>query len=68
VPWVGLFEQFGSGFSRLRDFRREFLATLQAVQAHYPAARIEADAVGLVLRNSRPPVSCRLVPVPRLPG
>jgi|SRR4051794_24228380 len=68
VTWSALFEQFGFGFSRLRDFRREFLETLRAVQAHYQAARLEADADGLVLRNSPPPVAGRLVSIARLPG
>jgi hypothetical protein len=68
VSWSSLFEQFGCGFARLRDFRREFLTTLRTVQAHYQAARFEVDADGLVLCHSQPPVACRLVVVPRLPG
>jgi hypothetical protein len=68
IPWSNLFDQFGAGFTRLRDFRREFLTTLQAVQAHYPAANLEVDAEGVVLRHSRPPVASRLVVVPKLPG
>jgi hypothetical protein len=59
VAWPGLKEQFGPGFSRLRAFRAQFLATLRQVQAVYPAARLEADERGLVLHHSAPPVTRR---------
>src|SRR4051812_34858011 len=36
VPWAGLYEQFGQGFTRVRDFRRRFLQTLHQVMASYP--------------------------------
>jgi len=40
VPWRSLQSQFGSAYSRLRDFKRYFLASLAAVLAVYPKARI----------------------------
>src|SRR6185312_14951582 len=61
VTWVAMYEQFGQGFARLRDFRRNFLQTLHQVHAAYPQARIEADEVGLTLTNSPPPVAPRFI-------
>ncbi len=62
ITWVAMYEQFGQGFGRLRDFRRNFLQTLHQVQAAYPQARIEAGEVGLTLSNSPPPVAPRYSP------
>ena len=59
ITWVAMYEQFGQGFARLRDFRRNFLQTLHQVHAAYPQARIEADEVGLTLSQSPPPVPPR---------
>jgi hypothetical protein len=65
IGWKALHEQFGQGFSRERDFRRDFLKVLSLVHAQYRAARIVADEGGLELRTSPPPVSGRLGPVPK---
>lgn len=59
ITWVAMYEQFGQGFARLRDFRRNFLQTLHQVHAAYPQARVEADEVGLILSQSPPPVAPR---------
>lgn len=59
ITWLAMYEQFGQGFARLRDFRRSFLQTLHQVHAAYPQARIEANEVGLMLSNSPPPVPPR---------
>ncbi len=59
ITWLAMYEQFGQGFARLRDFRRNFLQTLHHVHAAYPQARIEAGEVGLTLSNSPPPVAPR---------
>ncbi|OWK45584.1 replication protein RepA [Fimbriiglobus ruber] len=59
ITWLALYEQFGQGFARLRDFRRNFLHTLHTVIAAYPQARIDADEVGLTLSQSPPPVPLR---------
>lgn len=61
VGWASLAEQFGQGFARVRDFRRQFLRTLRQVTAVYPAARLEADERGLTLWHSPPPVGDRTV-------
>jgi len=68
ITWQALKTQFGPDYDRLIDFRRKFMPALQAVRAVYPRARIEpADAdAGLVLLNSPPPISKRLVGVQRL--
>ncbi len=60
VPWSALFEQFGQGFARVRDFRRRFLGTLQQVQAVYPPAKVAVDQRGLTLHHSPPPVASKV--------
>ncbi|WP_162660433.1 replication protein RepA [Tuwongella immobilis] len=59
IDWVSLYEQFGQGFGRVRDFRRRFLQTLREVILVYPKARIDADGRGLTLFHSSPPVAAR---------
>ena len=63
ITWLAMYEQFGQGFTRLRDFRRQFLHTLHQVKAAYPQARIDADEVGITLSNSPPPVPARFTPL-----
>ncbi|OWK34900.1 replication protein RepA [Fimbriiglobus ruber] len=57
IPWSGVYEQFGQGYDRVRDFRKRFLSTLQQVHAVYPQARLSADDRGLTLENSPPPIT-----------
>jgi hypothetical protein len=59
IGWEQLYEQFGQGFARIRDFRRKFLQTLHHVAAVYPAAKLSADDRGLTLSHSAPPVASR---------
>src|SRR5262249_10773251 len=59
IGWEQLYEQFGQGFARIRDFRRNFLQTLHHVAAVYPAAKLSADDNGLTLSHSLPPVAPR---------
>jgi hypothetical protein len=70
VPWSALYDQFGQGYNAIRFFRRDFLKILAQVKAAYPAARLEDDMRGLMLRNSPAPVARRLSTVvpPLLPG
>src|SRR5262245_54697980 len=63
IAWPSAYEQFGQGFARLRDFRRQFLQTLAHVRSAYPSARIAADEQGLTLENSPPPVAPRYTAV-----
>lgn len=66
IPWTALHQQFGQGYNRLRNFRRDFLATLKLVKTQYPAARFGNDSGGIILGNSPPPVQRRgtLVSIP----
>jgi hypothetical protein len=59
ITWAAAYEQFGQGFARVRDFRRQFLQTLAHVKSAYPSARIATDDRGLTLEHSPPPVAPR---------
>lgn len=59
VPWSAVYDQFGQGYARVRDFRRRFLGTLRQVVAVYPQARLIADDKGLILEHSPPPVAAK---------
>jgi len=59
VPSESLQSQFGSAYSRLRDFKRYFLTSLAAVLAVYPKARICEHTQGLLLQPSPSHVSPR---------
>ncbi|AMV24008.1 Plasmid encoded RepA protein [Gemmata sp. SH-PL17] len=59
IPWTGVYDQFGQGYARIRDFRRRFLETLRQVQAVYPQARLTADEKGVTLEHSPPPVTAK---------
>jgi hypothetical protein len=59
VGWANLHEQFGQGYERVRDFRRQFLHTLQQVQVVYPTAGLAHDEQGVTLHQSPPPVMSR---------
>ena len=71
ITWIALHEQFGQGFARVRDFRRQFLKTLHHVQTAYPHARLISSEVGLTLEHSPPPVPPRytgVLPKSIVPG
>ena len=57
VPWENLRSQFGSAYSRLRDFKRYFLTSLVAVLSVYPKARVCQHTQGLLLQPSPSHVS-----------
>src|SRR5579883_1090034 len=61
ITWAAAYEQFGQGFARVRDFRRQFLHTLAQVKNAYPSSRIDANEQGLTLEHSPPPVPPRHV-------
>ena len=61
MSWTALHEQFGQGYAEVRQFRAFFLKMLKQVKAAYPDATIEADAKGMWLWQSPPPVKKRLV-------
>ena len=51
---------WNGGYGRMVEFRRVFKRTLKTVLSQYPAARIELDSRGMMLRHSPPPVKGRL--------
>lgn len=65
VSWAALKQQFGPDYGRMDNFKRFFRQALAQVLTRYKAARIELDGYGLTLQNSPPPVSKRLVSLPR---
>lgn len=65
VPWTSVKDQFGQGYTRIRDFRRVFEKTLKQVRAVYPGAKFELDDKGMHLRHSHPPIARRLLPLRR---
>lgn len=56
ITWPSVFEQFGAGYSRLRDFRKRFIEALQLALAVYPDARVDVEEQGLLLHPSPPPI------------
>jgi Plasmid encoded RepA protein len=65
ISWAALKQQFGPDYGRMDNFKRFFRKTLAQVLARYRAARIEIDGYGMRLHNSPPPVTKRLVSLPR---
>jgi len=61
VSWKALFDQFGGGFHRLRDFRAKFREPLALALAAYPEANIEIDERGVRLNPSAPPIPQRSI-------
>jgi Plasmid encoded RepA protein len=57
VGWPALHAQFGGGYGRLRDFRRDFVAALELALAAYADARVSMGEHGVILSPSRPAVS-----------
>jgi hypothetical protein len=57
VGWLALHGQFGNGYGRIRDFRRDFAASLELATAAYPDARVSISERGVVLSPSRPAIS-----------
>lgn len=65
IQWPALKQQFGPDYGRMSHFKPEFRKTLAQVLSRYRAARVELDAYGMRLHNSPPPVTKRLVSLPR---
>jgi len=61
ITWQAVFEQFGAGYSRLRDFRKRFIDALQLSMTVYPDARVDVDEMGLILHPSPPPIPERKI-------
>jgi hypothetical protein len=57
IPWAALRLQFGTEYTRLRDFKFHFLEQLRAVKMLYSHARFSTESEhGLALYPSRPQV------------
>jgi len=56
IPWPFLHTQFGHGYTRIRDFRRDFIVALKTVLTEYPGARVEVDQTKVKLYHSKPPI------------
>ena len=65
IQWPALKKQFGPDYGYMGHFKSKFRTALVQVLARYKAARIEIDSHGMTLHNSPPPVSKRLVSLPR---
>jgi hypothetical protein len=63
IRWAALGEQFGGGYSRQRDFVRDFRKALAPAVAAYEGAMVTVGEEGLTLYPSRPPVAPRLVAI-----
>ena len=59
IGWPALYGQFGAGYSRLRDFRADFIGGLDLALAAYPDARVAIGERGVILRPSRPAVAAK---------
>jgi len=65
IAWSVLKEQFGPDYDRMDNFKRFFKKTLAQVRRRYQSARLELDNRGMTERNSPPPVSKRLIVLPK---
>jgi hypothetical protein len=68
VSWRNLREQFGQEYTAQKSFKRNVIASLRAVRAVYPDARIEEVCGGFILLPSRPPVPKTVLQVRQLEG
>ena len=57
VSWPALYGQFGQGYGRLRDFRRDFIQALELAVAAYPGAQVSIGERGIVLHPSPPAIA-----------
>ncbi len=61
ISWRALKTQFGSGFTAMNNFRRNFVPNLKLALAVYPAAHVylDDDGNGMTLYPSKPPVAAK---------
>lgn len=65
ISWEGLQNQFGSGFTRLRDFRAKFVEALNDVLRVYDTARVQVTDTKLILLPSPAHIPPRRTIAPR---
>lgn len=61
LSWTNLREQFGQEYANSKNFKKKFRHALHQVLTVYPDAHIEDVIGGLVLHQSRPPLSPTMV-------
>lgn len=59
IPWAALAMQFGSDYSRLRDFKAAFVAELRKVAVVYADVQFDATETGLLVKPSQPHIARR---------
>jgi hypothetical protein len=59
IPWLTLSDQFGAGYSKVRQFKAAFLRELRKVLLIYPDAKLRESPNGLVLAPSNSHVQDR---------
>lgn len=57
LSWDNLRDQFGQEYGTSKDFKKEYRHALHQVRVVYPDARVEETIGGLVLHESRPPLT-----------
>lgn len=67
LPRAALYDQFGQGYGRLRDFWRVFEDVLRSVLTQYPRAKVFTSKEGFHMSRSQPPIASRLFVVPEMP-
>lgn len=60
VPWASLAAQFGSDYSRIRDFKESFTKALQRVYVVYKDARFSVGDTGLTIKPTLTHIGRRL--------
>ena len=60
ISWKALDAQFGHGFARIDNFRRQFKENLDLAMAVYPGAVVDVSSAGVVLKPSRSPTEPKL--------
>jgi hypothetical protein len=61
LSWENLRDQFGQEYHDPKNFKREFRSILHQVETVYPYAKIDEVPGGLILHESRPPLSPTMV-------
>lgn len=57
IGWASLKEQFGLGYGRMDNFKRDFRNVLTTVLTQYRNAKIVVNNHGVTLYNSSPPIA-----------
>lgn len=52
IPWQALSHQFGSDYSRIRDFKAAFLSEMKKVNTVYSGAKVDFSETGLLVKPS----------------